>query len=139
MGPIFNEKVVKKQNLWVREQCTSALFMIDLVKQCGWEERKKKKIAAQDSAENAESKQVLKVVTEFKWALKVVSLIYAYHNLNKQIHKSLFRASEKFITIQLNQFTWVPQQYNCGEMVGSTYRFYLENVYRHKKFHTRIM
>ena len=26
MGPIFNEKVVKKWNLWVREQCTYALF-----------------------------------------------------------------------------------------------------------------
>ena len=26
MGPIFNEKVDKKWNLWVREQCTDALF-----------------------------------------------------------------------------------------------------------------
>ena len=26
VGPIFNEKVVKKWNLWVHEQCTNALF-----------------------------------------------------------------------------------------------------------------
>ena len=26
VGPIFNEKVDKKWNLWVREQCTNALF-----------------------------------------------------------------------------------------------------------------
>ena len=32
VGPIFNEKVAKKWNLWVREQCTSALFTVDLVK-----------------------------------------------------------------------------------------------------------
>ena len=25
------------------------------------------------------------------------------------------------------------EEYNCGEMVGSTYRFYLEKVYRYKK------
>ena len=26
MGPIFNEKIDKKWNLWVRKQCTDALF-----------------------------------------------------------------------------------------------------------------
>ena len=26
VGPIFNEKVAKKCNLWVHEQCTNALF-----------------------------------------------------------------------------------------------------------------
>ena len=26
VGPIFNEKIDKKWNLWVREQCTDALF-----------------------------------------------------------------------------------------------------------------
>ena len=31
------------------------------------------------------------------------------------------------------------EDYNCGEMVGSPYRLYLEKVYRHKKFHTRLM
>ena len=35
VGPIFNEKVVEKWNLWVHEQCTDALFMEDLVKCCG--------------------------------------------------------------------------------------------------------
>ena len=32
MGPIFNEKVVEKWNLWVHKQCTNALFTVDLVK-----------------------------------------------------------------------------------------------------------
>ena len=27
VGPIFNEKVAEKWNLWVRKQCTDALFM----------------------------------------------------------------------------------------------------------------
>ena len=26
VGPIFNEKVAEKWNLWVRKQCTDALF-----------------------------------------------------------------------------------------------------------------
>ena len=26
MGPIFNEKIAEKWNLWVHEQCTDALF-----------------------------------------------------------------------------------------------------------------
>ena len=29
MGPIFNEKVPKKCNLWVRKQCTDALFTVE--------------------------------------------------------------------------------------------------------------
>ena len=29
VGPIFNEKIDKKWNLWVREQCTDALFTED--------------------------------------------------------------------------------------------------------------
>ena len=28
VGPIFNEKVTEKWNLWVRKQCTDALFMV---------------------------------------------------------------------------------------------------------------
>ena len=35
MGPIFNEKVTKKWNLWVHKQCTNALLIEDLVKCCG--------------------------------------------------------------------------------------------------------
>ena len=42
VGPIFNEKVAEKWNLWVHEQCTDALFMEDLVKCCGWIKKKKK-------------------------------------------------------------------------------------------------
>ena len=26
VGPIFNEKITEKWNLWIREQCTGALF-----------------------------------------------------------------------------------------------------------------
>ena len=29
MRPIFNEKVDKKWNLWVHEQCTSTLFTVE--------------------------------------------------------------------------------------------------------------
>ena len=29
VGPIFNEKVAEKWNLWVREQCTNALFIVE--------------------------------------------------------------------------------------------------------------
>ena len=29
MGPICNEKVAEKWNLWVREQCTNALFTME--------------------------------------------------------------------------------------------------------------
>ena len=29
MGPIFNEKIAEKWNLWVRKQCMDALFTIE--------------------------------------------------------------------------------------------------------------
>ena len=29
MGPIFNEKIDEKWNLWVREQCMDALFTME--------------------------------------------------------------------------------------------------------------
>ena len=29
VGPIFNEKVAEKWNLWVREQCTNVLFIVE--------------------------------------------------------------------------------------------------------------
>ena len=29
MRPIFNEKVAEKWNLWVREQCTDTLFIVE--------------------------------------------------------------------------------------------------------------
>ena len=43
MRPIFIEKFVEKCILWVRKQCTEALFMEDLVNNCGLEEKKKGK------------------------------------------------------------------------------------------------
>ena len=42
MKPIFNEKVTEKYNLWVRKQCTEALFTEDLVNNCGLEKKEKK-------------------------------------------------------------------------------------------------
>ena len=42
VGPIFNEKVAEKCNLWVREQYTEVLFTEDLVNNCGLEKKKKK-------------------------------------------------------------------------------------------------
>ena len=43
MRSIFNEKVSKKCNLWVREQYMKVLFTEDLVNNCGLKKRKKKK------------------------------------------------------------------------------------------------
>ena len=42
VGPIFNKKVAEKWNLWDHEQCICALFTVDLVKLCGWNQKKKK-------------------------------------------------------------------------------------------------
>ena len=42
MGPIFNEKIDKKWYLWVREQCTNALFTVEKVSLYGWKQKKKK-------------------------------------------------------------------------------------------------
>ena len=43
MGPIFNKKIVKKCNLWDREQCIDALFTVDKVNYCSWKKKKEKK------------------------------------------------------------------------------------------------
>ena len=43
MGPIFNKKVVKKCNLWDREQYIYVLFTVDKVNNCWLEEKKKKR------------------------------------------------------------------------------------------------
>ena len=43
MRPIFNEKIVEKWSLWVREQCTDALLMEDLVNNCGWGKKREEK------------------------------------------------------------------------------------------------
>ena len=43
MGPIFNKKVVKKCNLWDREQYIYALFTVDKVNYYGLKKKKKKK------------------------------------------------------------------------------------------------
>ena len=54
MRPIFNEKVAEKCNLWVHKQCMEALFIEDLVNNCGLEKKKKRK----KKKENAERKNV---------------------------------------------------------------------------------
>ena len=48
VGPIFNEKVVEKWNLWVREQCTDALFTAEnstvaALLQNAWKKKKKER------------------------------------------------------------------------------------------------
>ena len=45
VGPIYNEKVVEKWNLWIYKQCTNTLFTEDLVKCCSWIKKKKKQNA----------------------------------------------------------------------------------------------
>ena len=44
MGPIFNKKVVKKCNLWDREQYIYALFTVDKVNYCGLEKKKEENV-----------------------------------------------------------------------------------------------
>ena len=43
VGPIFNEKVAEKWNLWVREQCTDALFTVQKSTNAGLTKKKKKR------------------------------------------------------------------------------------------------
>ena len=44
MGPIFNKKVVKKCNLWDREQYIYALFTVDKVNYCGLEKKEEENV-----------------------------------------------------------------------------------------------
>ena len=62
MGPIFNEKVAKKCNLWVREQYTEILFTEDLVNNYGLEKKKN----AERKNVDAQSKHSLYVMWELK-------------------------------------------------------------------------
>ena len=43
MRPTFSKKVAEKCNLWIREQCTYALFTVDKVNYCGLNNKKKKR------------------------------------------------------------------------------------------------
>ena len=54
VGPIFNEKVAEKWNLWVREQCTDILFTVEKSTNAGW--KKKKKNVENVNAVSAKSK-----------------------------------------------------------------------------------
>ena len=55
MGPIFNEKVVKKYNLWVCKQCMKALFIEDLVNNYGVKKKKGKRRKKKCGRANAQS------------------------------------------------------------------------------------
>ena len=66
--PIFNEKVDKKWYLWVREQCTNALFTVEKVSLYGWKQKKEKRkkkdwntFCAQTWTQNAQTKHSLSV------------------------------------------------------------------------------
>ena len=43
MRPIFNEKIVEKCNLWVREQCTNALSTVEKSTNVSLKKKKKGK------------------------------------------------------------------------------------------------
>ena len=43
VGLIFNEKVAEKCNLWVREQCTDALFTVEKSTNAGFKKKEKKR------------------------------------------------------------------------------------------------
>ena len=55
VGPIFNEKVTEKCNLWVHEQCTNALFM------------DKKSTSAAKKKKTAETQETLNVDAEAEY------------------------------------------------------------------------
>ena len=66
MGPIFNEKVTEKWNLWVRKQCKMHCSQL-IQSKCAAKVKKKKKNFRKrslDSAENAESKRPLYICLE---------------------------------------------------------------------------
>ena len=44
VGLIFNEKFAKKWILWIREQCTNALFIMEKSTSAGWTKKKKKSV-----------------------------------------------------------------------------------------------
>ena len=56
VGPIFNEKVAEKCNLWVHEQCTNALFT-----------EKKSTSAAKKKKKTAETQETLDVDAEAEY------------------------------------------------------------------------
>ena len=46
MRPIFNEKVAEKWNLWIRKQCTNALFTGEKSTSAGWKKKKRREKSA---------------------------------------------------------------------------------------------
>ena len=56
MGLIFNKKVDEKYNLWDREQCTDALFIVDKINYCGLNQKKKKKREKRSSKRRRKNK-----------------------------------------------------------------------------------
>ena len=66
VGPIFNEKVAEKCNLWVREQYTEVLFTEDLVNNCGLEKKKKKRKRKTQKEKTWMRKRVIQTLTRRK-------------------------------------------------------------------------
>ena len=83
VGPIFNEKIAEKWNLWVHEQCTYALFTrekstfaatvqwtVAAFLQNVWKQKKKKK-------EQKEQKcSLLQTQTQFQWIQTDTYILY---------------------------------------------------------------
>ena len=63
VGPIFNEKVAEKCNLWVHEQCTNALFTD---KKSTSAAKKKKKTETQET-QNVDAKAQYKHTHKTNW------------------------------------------------------------------------
>ena len=51
VGPIFNEKIVEKCNLWIRKQCMNALFTMEKSTNVGLQKKKKGKRGFQQNVD----------------------------------------------------------------------------------------
>ena len=109
VGPIFNEKFDKKLNLWVREQCTDALFTEDQSKvaatvhlsyinsaACWGKGMKKKKKRKRRKLKTQQTQRGSKLSLN----LKSLEAIW-YHNLNNN-----FQFLNNIICIFIHFFTY---------------------------------
>ena len=87
VGPIFNEKIDKKWNLWVRKQCTDALFTENWSKvaatvhvtymnsSCLWGENAWKKRKRKKRGENTETQRSIQTLPYYYYFEKHTNLI----------------------------------------------------------------
>ena len=88
VGPIFNEKVAEKWNLWVREQSLTVHGWLGQIVRLG-KKKKKTENAAQDSTENAESKRALYLNnTPLKKKKNLKLKLKMFHLTNKEKGKN---------------------------------------------------